>query len=297
MPDTGPVSEQLLATLAELPLFCDYRDGKISHAEYVAGLDANSSELEQRLGGERIMRLVASRYPRDMMAHVLEAFHDLRAQGFVEGEPDGDELRAFWELLRAQYDHRQKRTFIQPNEGGLAYVLSMAKRPKHMVTIGSYYGYWAVWAMPGVEAADGDAALIDPNPEVCALAQRNFATLGYAGRTRVLNAKGEDVIGDLPDGIDFVMLDAAVGRDHPDPAYRGKGIYALFAEMILPKMAGGGLLLAHNDYRPPVGGNPLSKPYIESQAKRLKRFHAFCDAHFRKGVTLDTPDGLGVYLK
>ena len=297
MPDAGPVSERLLAALAELPLFRDYRDGRISRDEYVAGLEAQSEDLQQTLGGERSLKLLASRYPRDMVGHVLEMFADLRGRGVVEGEPDEAGLREFWDLLRSQYDHGEKRTFIQPNEGGLAYVISMAKPAKHMVTIGSYYGYWAIWAMPGVAAGGGDAALIDPNPDVCALAERNFETLGYRARTRVLNAKAQDVMDDLPDGIDLVLLDADGGREHSDPAYHGKGIYALFAEMVFPKMAEGALLLAHNDYRLPVGVNPLSRPYIERQAERLERFHTFCDAHFREGAVLDTPDGLGVYLK
>ena len=297
MTEPGPVCERLLATLSEIPLFCDYRDGRITQDEYLAGLQARREELEHRLGGPRQLGLLASRFPRDMANHPLELFSDLRAQGFVNGEPDAAAYAEFRERMAEEYDHGENRTFIQHDEGGLAYLIAMDKRPKHMVTIGSYYGYWAVWAMPGVEAGDGDAALIDPNPKVCELAEKNFAALGYGERTAVLNARGEDVVDQLPDGIDLVLLDAAGGREHPDPRYHGKGIYALLATSVFPKMADRALLLAHNDYRSPVGVNPLSRPYIERSTKQLELFHSFCDDHFRRGMVLDTPDGFGVYMK
>ncbi len=48
--------------------------------------------------------------------------------------------------------------------------------------LGSYYGYWAAWAVPAVAARGGRVTLVDPDPTACAVARRNFAPYGDAVR-------------------------------------------------------------------------------------------------------------------
>ncbi len=278
-------------------MFRAYRAGEIGREEYLAGLEAQADELEGRLGDARNVRLLASRYPQDFDRSADEILDRLMEEGFLNRRPDAAAADAFRRRVRAQFDHDGYRTYIQPSEARLACLISLAKRPRHVVVLGSYYGYWAIWTLPGAAAAGGDAVLVDPNPRVCALAERNLRALGFADRARVLCAKAEDVMDRLPDEIDLALLDADGGRDHPDSSYHGKGIYALLAERVFPRLAAGGLLLVHNDYRIGVGDNRLARPYVERMAEVLERFHRFCDGRFRRGAVFDTPDGFGAYMK
>ncbi|OPZ17852.1 MAG: hypothetical protein BWZ10_01126 [candidate division BRC1 bacterium ADurb.BinA364] len=298
MPNPGPASEEIVAALSEFAVFRDYRDGAIDGEQYLKGLEAEAEAIEARLGGKRNLRLLAARYPADFDRRAARFFETLADGGFVAERPGEAPYIAFRQQVRERFSHGANRTFIHPDEARLAYFISMAVKPRRLVVIGSYYAYWAIWALPGVQAAGGHATLIDPNPAVCELARANIDALGFGGIATVRAEKGEAVFPDFADeSLDFVMLDAAGGGDNPDPNYRGKGIYAFMAEGVYAKIRPGGLLAAHNDYALGVGDNALSHPFLEKSAEKLERFHAFCAERFRKGVVLPTPDGFGVYLK
>ena len=166
-----------------------------------------------------------------------------------------------------------------------------------MVVAGAYYGYWAIWAMPGVAAAGGRAILIDPNPAVCALAEKNFRAMGYGDCTTVHAKKAEEVFPEIPAEIELALLDAAGDGKHPDPAYRGKGIYAYLAPGLWERMKPGALLVTHNDYQSGIGANRISRESVERSAAQLAPFHEYMAARCRKSHVAATPDGFGVYLK
>jgi len=296
MPNSGPISDFVLGVLSKLPLFRDLKAGKITRDQYVDGLESQAADIEAQLGSARHLRLLASRYPADFDQHAAEVFALLRAQGFVSEDPSVAEFEIFHKKVLDSYDHDTHRTFIHPDEARLVYFLSMARKPKLMITVGSYYGYWAVWGMPGVAAAGGKAVLIDPNEAVCALAEKNLRALGFGPRVSIRAKKAEEVFPEIPASIDLALLDAAGGKEN-GPDYQGKGIYGFMVKDIYDRMTPGALLLTHNDYMPGVGSNRLSQPIVERSAKQLERFHEFCRAHFRKSHVAATPDGFGVYLK
>ncbi|MBN1917925.1 MAG: class I SAM-dependent methyltransferase [Verrucomicrobia bacterium] len=280
----GPDVDFVLAALEPLPVYRDYRAGRLTRAEYAAALDANAGELLARLGGDEHLFWVAKRYPPDFDAASDAILASLVTDGFLDAIPDApyDEYRAH---VRAAYDHDTRHTSIHPDDARLAYFISMAVRPKRLLAVGSYYGYWAVWAMPGVAGAQGHAVLVDPDREVSALAERNFRALGYGDRTDVRAEPAEEVLPSIEPGLDLVLLDAADSGEHPDPSYHGKGIYGFVIEDIHERMRDGALLVVHNDMPP------------EDHDAGLERFHTFCTKGFRKGVVTDTPEGVGIYLK
>jgi predicted O-methyltransferase YrrM len=282
----GPKVDFVLAALETLPAYDDYRAGCLSRDEYVAALDASADVLLPRLDGEPGFLDLAKCYPPDFDASADAILASLVDDGFLAAIPEApfDEYRAH---IRAAYDHDVLRTSIHPDDARLAYFISMALKPTRLLVVGAYYGYWAVWAMPGVEAAGGHAVLVDPDRDVSALAKKNFDALGYGERTTVRAEKAEDVLPSIQPGLDMVMLDAAAPYDHPEPGYGGKGIYGFLIEPIWARMREGALLVVHNDA--PHDG--------ERREHVLDRFHAFCAAHFRKGVVTDTPEGLGFYLR
>jgi predicted O-methyltransferase YrrM len=281
----GPVSDHVQGVLSEFPVYRDYCAGRISRDKYLAGLDEQAVEIKQRLGDSEHLVRLASLYPPDFDEESDEIFDTLLVEGFVLKKPPAQAFDAFREKVRAAYDHGEHHTYIQPDEARLLYFLSMALKPKRVVAVGSYYGYWAIWAMPGVMAAGGQAVLIDPDAEVCALAEKNFRALGYGESAVVRAKKAEDVFPQIPRGIDLALLDADGGRDNPDPAYHGKGIYGFLVEGIFDRMRDDALLVVHNDY--------AEGP----RAASLERFHAFCRDNFRTQHVAETPEGFGVYLK
>jgi predicted O-methyltransferase YrrM len=282
----GPQADFVLSVLETLPAYHDYRAGRISREEYVAALDADAEAIIARFDGRPGYLEVARTYPPDFDAASDAILASFVAAGFLDEIPEApfDEYRAH---IRAAYDHDVRCSSIHPDDARLAYFISMALRPKRLLVVGSYYGYWAVWAMPGVAAAEGRAVLIDPDAEVSALAEKNFRALGYGERTTVHAEKAEDVLPSIEPGLDMVMLDAAAPYDHPEPGYGGKGIYGFLVEPIWERMRDGALLVVHND-APPDG---------ERSERALDGFHAFCAAHFRQSVVTDTPEGVGFYLR
>jgi len=121
--------------------------------------------------------------------------------------------------------------------------------------------------------------------------------LGFGDRTVICVEEGEAVLPDLGGTIDLALLDAWSGKQHAEPAYNGKGIYALLIEAAYDKLAEQALLITHNDYLPDVGANSIAEPFLKDGARELARFHAFCDGHFQRRRVIATPDGFGVYLK
>ncbi|HID55132.1 TPA: hypothetical protein EYP37_01290 [Candidatus Poribacteria bacterium] len=293
---SGPIANHVIAALSSYGDFRDYRSGLISHEDYLNWLEANAEELEGVVGGRRNLRFLASRYPPDFEANAERIFEDLLREELVQGRPNKDEFRRFRSRMEELFDHDGFRTYIHPDEAQLAYMLSMAVKPKRMVAMGSYYGYWAIWALPGVAEGGGEAWLIDPNPAVCDLARRNLKRLGYDKIAAVITSRAEEVIPTLQGEVDLAMLDADGDHTYP-PIYRGKGIYALLAELIAPRMREGGLLLVHNDYLPNVGANRLSKPFLEPLCSRIELFHQVCSRNFSRGYVAPTPDGFGVYRR
>ncbi len=281
----GPVSDHVQAVLSNFPVYRDYCAGRIPRTEYTRWIETDAATVKAALGDSAGLLRLASRYPPDFDAHADEVFEALVHGGFLPGADNAAGFKEYRNTIRAAYDHGTRHTYIQPDEARLLYLISTAIRPKRMLAVGSYYGYWAVWAMPGVAAAGGEAVLIDPNREVCALAERNFRALGFADRTLVRAKKAEDVFPQIAPGIDLALLDADGGRDNPDPAYHGKGIYGFLVEGMFDRMRDGALLVVHNDY--------AQGP----RAASLERFHAFCRDNFRAHHVAETPEGFGVYLK
>jgi len=291
------MSEVISAALAEFPFFRQYQAGDIGKDEYLSQLASHASAFEQRARGAYHALALASRYPPDFEAHAESVFRELAAAGFVPRTTPSDGFAAFRDTVRERYDHGDRWTYINPDEAKLVYLLSMAVRPRLLVVMGSYYGYWAVWAMPGVSAAGGRAILIDPDPAVCRMARSNFRAMGYGSCSEVLESEAQGVLPTLEAPVDMALLDAYNPKREPDPSHHGKGIYAPLTEALYGELGEGGLLVAHNDYLPGVGDNALARPFLEPACRELAAFHAFCTRRFRRQRVVPTPDGIGVYVK
>jgi predicted O-methyltransferase YrrM len=189
------------------------------------------------------------------------------------------EFEDFRRRIRSEFMHLSDRyTAIFPEEARAAFELSLAVRPRRVVVAGSYYGYLAVWLVPGL-ADGGRMVCIDPDTEVSDLADRNMRTLGYADRVSVLADDAVRVLGDDEEPVDLLVVDAHGGRSNPNPRYHGKAIYGPIVEAALPRMTSGAFVLAHNADR--------------SSAALSEFYDRLAGARF--SVFLDTTENLAVF--
>ena len=281
----GPACDYVTQTLEEFSFFREYRRGVISRETYIAELRTNAREVDEAFEGDESYRGMAAKYPADFDSHADEIYRELVTRGMLEDVPSSSDLDAFRERIESEYDHGKRHTFIHHDEARLVYRISKSVRPEFMLAIGSYYGYWAVWAMPGVVDGNGSAVLIDPDPEVCAMARENLSRLGYGDTAKVECARAEEVLARTNRHANLVLLDASGSQEHPDSSYHGKGIYGHLISAIHGNMTPGGVLAVHNDR---VSGR---------QPDPLERFHEFCAGHFNMSFTANTPEGFGVYVK
>jgi predicted O-methyltransferase YrrM len=282
----GPASDFIIEVLSEFKFYNDYASGAISQKEYQKAFDKNSKEIAVWLLGDEHLISLAREYPPDFDKHALGIFSKLVENGLLQ-EPDEDTeepWRVFKKRVRRDFKHGRNHTFIQPDEARLLFQISLAKKPRSVIAVGSYYGYWAIWAMAGAYSVGGKMVLIDPNSKVCALAKSNFQSMRLGKFTKIFAEKAEVVLPKLDEQADLVLLDASGAQDSRNAEYRGKGIYSFLIEPIMKKIANGGILVVHNDTPSTSSRHPLSK------------FHTFCNDHFLYSFHAPTPEGIGVYF-
>lgn len=283
----GPASDFILKVLSEYQFHRDYWSEKIPREEYLKALRKNSREVNNSLLNDEHLCWLAREYPPDFDKNALSIFSNLVSQKLLRGVDNSlmNYYGKFRNIVSRRFNHGNNHTFIQPDEAHLLYLISMSKMPLSMIAIGSYYGYWAVWAMPGVHAVGGRAVLIDPNRKVCRLAKSNFERMNFKKITRIFASKAEDVLPKINEPADLVFLDASGSHDSRNKSYRGKGIYSFLIDMIWEKMARDSILVVHND-KPSKNKDDILKP-----------FHRFCVEHFRHSFYAPTSEGVGIYWK
>ena len=169
-----------------------------------------------------------------------------------------------------------------------------AALPRHALFLGSYYGYWAQWAIPGIVAGGGRATLVDPDEQCCEIARLNLRTNGFADAVDVIAVTGEQFLATSRQEFDLVVLDAETPRDHPDPEQRGKRIYHSLVRACLPKLADEALLVCHNILFADDTGDPAFPGIIQRNRAELGAFAALASQWFGPFIEYRTTEGLGI---
>ena len=277
---TGTVFSNVDRALSGFAFYRDYRAGVISQEEFAARLDEHAAEL-----GDDWLLGQAKRFPADDAACVAEALKVLERQGFISDATYPQEgFDAFRTRVRSDYEHETRSTYIFPEEERLVYALASIVQPRLALTAGSYYAYWAIWAMPAVAEAGGRAILCDPDPAVCALAGRNLDGMGYADVAEVRNEDAMKVYPTLDAPVDLMLLDASGPGDHPDPDYHGKRIYYPLLKGAFEHLADGALVVVHNAQG-------------AADSPSMRKFYDFVREHFTRRAEFATTCGVGVYAK
>ncbi len=118
-------------------------------------------------------------------------------------------------------------------QGQLLRLLSQLKRPRLALEIGTFTGYAAICLAQGL-ADGGKLHTIEVNPEREYLIRKYLKKAGLEGRVELHIGDALQLIPDLPAPYDLVFIDA--GKQH----------YRTYYELIIDRVAPGGLILADN---------------------------------------------------
>ncbi len=280
--------------LARCPEFALYRGGLLAPAAYHAFVERQAGEL--RAAGVPAGEVhFAKRIPPSPERFVRDALARLVRARILPAAACDEPAAAAAAALAARYDHGGLGTYVYPEEGRLLCALADVVRPRHAVFLGSYYGYWAAWAIPLIAARGGRVTLVDPDPRAAAVARRNAARYGDAVRVEV--ATGAQVLAADIEPIDFVVIDAELPRTHPDPAERGKGVYRSLLAAALPRLAPRAYVVAHNVLLADATGDPLLAEVVARNLSELGPFCALAARELDGFLELASTEGVGVGVR
>jgi predicted O-methyltransferase YrrM len=123
---------------------------------------------------------------------------------------------------------------VSEEDGRFLRIMAAASGATHAVEIGAAYGYSAIWIGLGLRETGGHLTAIEYDHDRAAAATRNIEQAGLTDVVTIADADAFVEIPRLPGTFDFVFLDAW----KPD--------YKKFFDLVEPRLAPGGLLLAHN---------------------------------------------------
>lgn len=118
-------------------------------------------------------------------------------------------------------------------QGQLLALFSKLLRPSCVLEIGTFTGYAAICLAQGL-APGGVLHTIEANPELAYLIRKYIGKAGLEGQVQLHIGDALQVLPELPGTFDLVFIDA--GKQH----------YQAYYDLIIDRVAPGGLILADN---------------------------------------------------
>jgi predicted O-methyltransferase YrrM len=288
----GTAYELIDGVLSDIPEYRAFRAGEMSRELYSAWVCGGAIPSEAAVLNEDQLNL-STRFPLDDKAFVQAALDDLRSRDLISetAYPEAD-FEAYWERVTSIFMHEGRRTYIFPEEARLLFALTHIVRPQLTVFAGSYYAYWAVWAMPGISAAGGRAVLVDIDHDMAMLGRRNLEQFGMTEMADVIVEDAIEVGSRLRD-VDLCVLDAEGPKDHPVEDLRDKAIYYPISGAITSAIRTEGLLVAHNVLVANISDNPYFAGRIRDNTRQFRKWQAHYDRH----CLISSSEGVGVYRR
>jgi predicted O-methyltransferase YrrM len=297
MPDgpllVGTVYAAAHAALDRSPLYQSFRANGMSRSEFHGFVESHAETL-QAAGVPKSDVPFMKRFPRNPDACASLIVADLHRRGILPAASSNAMSLRQTARRMADYEHGPFKTFIYPEEGLLLAAIADIASPRHAIFLGSYYGYWAHWAIPAIVRAGGKVTLVDPDEACCEIARRNLRANGFAGEVEVVAAKGEGFLAATTQTYDLVVLDAENPRDDPDPDQRGKRVYHSLMQACLPRLAPAALLVCHNILFTDTSGDPAFADIIARNRGELAPFAELVAGHFAPFVEYRTTEGVGI---
>jgi predicted O-methyltransferase YrrM len=123
---------------------------------------------------------------------------------------------------------------VSEEDGRFLRVLVGSTNARHVLEIGAASGYSAIWIGMGLQQTGGRLTTIEYDPARAKEAAENIRRAGLQDVVRVVPGDAFKEIPKVPGSFDLVFLDAW----KPD--------YKKFFDLVFPRLAPGGLFLAHN---------------------------------------------------
>lgn len=165
-----------------------------------------------------------------------------------------DELYQSGKDNDARHTERGQRMLnITPDTGRLLWMLVRMTRATRILEVGTSNAFSTIWLAAAARETGGRVITLEQSPDKVTQARANLARAGVADRVEIREGRAADSLAGLPGPFDFVFLDA----DRPS--------YAIYLELVLPKLTPSGLLVADNivshgpeleDYLGRVKSNP-----------------------------------------
>jgi caffeoyl-CoA O-methyltransferase len=159
------------------------------------------------------------------------------------------------------------RLAVSEEDGRFLRMLVASNRAQHALEIGAASGYSAIWIGLGLRETGGKLVTIEYDPKRAREAADNVHRAGLDDVVRVVPGDAFKEIPKLPGTVDFVFLDAW----KPD--------YKKFFDMVFPRLAPGGLFLAHN---------------VVNKRTEMGDFLSTIQAHPQLFTTIVSPSGEGM---
>ena len=123
---------------------------------------------------------------------------------------------------------------VSEEDGRFLRLMVATNRTRHALEIGAASGYSAIWIGLGLRETGGKLVTIEYDAKRAEEAAANVRRAGLDDVVRVVSGDAFKEIPKLTEPLDFVFLDAW----KPD--------YKRFFDLVMPRLAPGGLFLAHN---------------------------------------------------
>ena len=158
---------------------------------------------------------------------------------------------------------------VSEEDGRMLRVLAVTGRAKRALEIGSASGYSAIWIGLGLRETGGRLVTIEFDPVRAREAAANVRRAGLADIVQVIPGDAFKEIPKLAGTFDFVFLDA------------WKKDYKRFLDLVLPRLDGGGIFLAHN---------------VVNKGKDMPDFLAAIETNPALLTAIVTPSGEGISM-
>src|SRR3954453_3147913 len=173
----------------------------------------------------------------DKITAVLEAYHEL----IREQEEQRDQTPAA--DRHTERDHRLLA--VGPETGRLINILVRSLTAPKILELGTSYGYSGIWLADAARASSGRVTTMEMQDYKSAYARDMAAKAGLADYIDFKVGDAVKMIGDLPSGIDFVLLDL------------WKDLYVPCLDAFYPKLNSGAIIVADNMLHP--GGDEVKR--------------------------------------
>ncbi len=163
------------------------------------------------------------------MSYIVEP--DVEAYAESHTEPPGELLERLAEETRAKTTLPQM--MVGPLEGRFLAFLVSALRARRVLELGTFTGYSSI-CMAAALPDGGRVVTLDVNEETTEIARRYATEAGVVDRIDYRVGPASETLAERDGPFDLVFIDA------------DKEGYIVYYEAALPKLAGGGLIVADN---------------------------------------------------